>query len=1202
VDPVRQLSIRLLGPFQSELEGQPLTDFRSDKVRALLAYLVVEIQRPHTRTHLADLLWPNHPEATAQSNFRNALWNLRHLISDQGAASPFILVTQATVQFNPNSALWLDVKAFRDKITQSDPHLDPPSIQKDINNLEAALDLYQGSFMSGFSLDSPTFETWMVKTRECLRQQWVKVLSGLCLIHKENGNPELALGYAKKWIEEEPWEESAYRSSMEILLALGHRHAALAQFTICQQRLAEDLGVEPEPETVSLYERIKHSSTEHSPLSPFTPVKPQKPPPIDPGPLPRWLQDLAEAYFEPSLFVARQKELAQLGAWLDQAMLGHGRTAFITGEPGSGKTTLLAAFVNQALTQNPHTLVLWGHCNAFTGGGDPYFPFMNMTRIMAGDVEPLLPASVISLAHLQSIWRHLPKTLTTLVEQGPDLIKRFIPLTNQFALANTHPGVHPQLLEAINTLLHKPVLPRMRQPVLNDQFVRVVSALSKAHPLILVIDDLQWIDPGSASLLFHLSRQMEGKRILLLGAFRPEEVLHGVTEKTHPLEGILQELQTNTGTILINLSESEGQDFVNAILDSEPNNFSTGFYNMLYQHTSGHPLFTIELLRGMQLRNEIRKNQAGRWIEGARLNWIKLPTRVEAVIARRITLMPVECQALMTAACVQGDVFNVEALACMMQKPENEVFDLLNQQVCRRHRLITPQGVVQVGDHHASNFRFRHALFQIYLYNQLNQVESVHLHKLAGYALEKLYKNNLDQFPEIAHTLARHFELAHILDKAEHYYTLAGKNALHLNAHQEAIEHFYHALDLLEASPPSPSRDLAELELQISLGAPLTSLKGWGAPQLEIAYNRAQVLCENIDDTTKLIPFLWLLAAFRIGRSEHTEADQLVARLFKLAQQTKDPALLTLAYLQVSPFYQGKFKEARLLLERAAALQDVNQQRYLAHRFGFAPAPIALTYLSNCLWLMGFPKQSDQVNVKAFEIAKTIGHPMTICYVTSRACWIGVLKEDLDLVQAHAEQLYLASDKYGFKNFAYAAVFFMNWVKLKHQADVDQAIEAMNNVIESYYATKTVLNRTAFLVYFAQVCLATGKYRRGLETIIESIDLGEKTGELWFQAEALRTKGELLLMRSENGKAEKQAAQTCFETALQIAQDQGAKTFELRAAISLARLWQNQDRGSEALQVLDEVYSWFTEGFHTADLQEAQRLLESLQQVQASKV
>jgi predicted ATPase len=1090
---------------------------------------------------------------------------------------------------------WMS-KIFFELVETYCPNHNQPTVKVNTSKLEKALSLFKGTFMAGFTLDSPIFEIWMVKTRQEIDQKRVQALRCLAVTKRQLGELAAALDYAQQWIELEPWEEAGYRHSMQILLELGRRNAALTQYEICRKRLAEDLAIEPQPETVQLYEQIKGRPLP-SREAKSTQLLNKKV--TAPGPPPKFLRDAAAKNISSSPFFARQKELNQLNKWLKEVLGGHGRTVFIKGEPGSGKTTLLSEFANQSLAKYPDLLLLWGQCNAYTGHGDPYFPFLTMTRMLAGNVEPLVPGAVISLNHLERLWQSLPDTLKSLAYQGSGLIQRFLPEMDQFSLAGMHPGVPSGCLNSISTLLEESSQGQRRPIALNDQFLQVVSDLSKDRPILIVIDDLQWIDDGSASLLFHLGRQLAGKRILLLGAFRPVEVAVAQDDQPHPLEGILQECQAVYGDSLIDLADSEGKAFVDALLTSEPNAFTPSFHYLLHQHTSGHPLYTIELLRGMQLRNEILRDNHGKWVESDHLNWERLPSRVEAVIARRIGQLPKECQTLLDPACVQGEVFSVEVLSQVVDKPEKEIFELLSEEIAKRHQLIYAHGVQRIGERRITNFRFRHGLFQIYLYNQLNPVEKAHLHHLVGEELEKLYQNHLMTYPEMAHNLARHFELADIRRKSVFYYSQAGKFATRLTAHSEAIQNFRTALNLLEKLPPSQERDQKELDLQLNLAPPLTALKGWGAPELKIAFDRAQKLCETLDDPSKLIPALWLLATFRLGRSEHAEVDRLSAQFFELAKKLNDPALLALASLQVSPLHEGRLREARRILERAAAVADIRLQRSLAQRFGMAPAAVALGYLGNCLWMMGYPEQAIQTNQQGMVMTEAVEHPMTTCYVTSRSCWLGLLMGDPGYVDASAKKLYQVAHKYGFKNFEFGSQFLENWVNFMKGEDRIPAIEAMQKAYEAYYATKTTLNRTAFLVVFAQVCLEAGQGARGLKAIEESIDLGEETGERWFQAEAWRIKGELLLKGEEGTTLDEEnrlEAKTCFRTAYKIAKQQDAKAFELRAAISLARLWNREDRSSKVREILKETLDWFTEGFDTPDLQKAQRLLDEMKE------
>jgi DNA-binding SARP family transcriptional activator/predicted ATPase len=1185
-----RLSIWLLGPFKAELDGEHLSGFRSEKVRALLSYLAVEAQRPWGRSTLADLLWPDFPEQAALSNLRNALSNLRRTIGDLNAEPPLLEISQETIQFNPSGDSWLDVKTFLDLVPKTGLE---SADQVDIERLEQAFALYRGDFMEGFTVASAPFEEWVLTTREQLRGKLLQVVQLLALAHERTGNLTSALDYTRSWIDLDPWDEAAYRHRMQMLARSGQRNAALSLYEELSARLAQELGVAPEPETVQLCERVRSGQPVSFPRAGTSRMELEGTPPIDPGPLPQYLVKDSQVEVEFKLFVARQKELKQLESGLERGLQGDGAVYFVTGEPGSGKTTLLAEFSCRAMQKHNNLIVLWGQCNAYTGQGDPYFPFLNITRMLAGDVESLLSGGVITLEHAGRLWKYLPDTLTALLDYGPDLIGRFLLGGYRPSLVQKHPGVNPDRLEDLHAQLRGrlqgPAQPRLQQAALLEQFAQVVTALSQHHPLVIILDDLQWIDPGSVNLLFHLGRRLGGSKMLLLGAYRSEEVSLGREGASHPLEGIVQEMGAMYGEIQVDLMQSEGAAFVDALLDSEPNALKPEFRHTLYQRTSGHPLFTIELLRGMQLRGELIRDRQGKWVEGLHLNWEDLPAKVEAVIARRICHLPDECQELLNVACVEGEQFTGEVLARVMGRDESQVHDLLSQEIGKRHRLVAAQGLKQIGEQRLSTYRFRHSLFQTYLYNHLDILERSRLHGNVGNELEKVYQADQEKLSEFSYTLARHFETGGIVEKAVRYYNLAGKNALRLSASQEALAHFYHAIHLMETLPASAERDRKELELQLSLGPPLTALKGWAPPEMAVAYERAQELCQYISDHSQLIPALWLLSVYRLGRSEHTEVDLLVARLFRLAQQASNPDLLSLASLQVSPFYQGKFSLAKKVLERVSTSNDLNQQCNLAQQYGMAPAVVGPAYLAECLWFLGFPIQADQYSMEARELAEAIKHPMTSCYAISRSCWLAASKADLEQLHDQSEKLYRITQRYGFKNFEFAAVFFENWAQVQSGMSATGRLEKMYRLIEAYHATGTVLNRTAFLVLFGLACAKAGQIKRGLVAVNNSIGLAEKTGELWYQAEAYRVKGELLA-RHETDISK---AENCFLTAHQIANQQGAKMLELRAVVSLYKLRQRRYRGKDGREILAKIYNSFTEGFDTPDLQTAKALLDN---------
>ena len=1186
-----RLSIWLLGPVIAEVDGERLSGFRSDKVRALLSYLSMESHRPWARTTLAGLLWPNNSEKAALSNLRNALSNLRRVLGSVGEVSPFLDIAQETIQFNPASDSWLDVKVFSDLAAKKEPL---PDEVIDVEKWKNALSLYRGEFMEGFSIDSSPFEDWMLSTREHLRQQLLRTIRALVIAHELSGECITALDYTRRWIALETWDEDAYRHSMQILAGNGQRNAALAQYEELHSRLSHDLGVAPEPKTVQLYERIRdgHSAA-------FVPASIDTPEigrdlAINPGPLPQFIVDELGVEVEPKLFVSRKKELEQLGRGFERAVEGRGGVYLVRGEPGSGKTALLGEFSRLAIQRHANLLVLWGQCNAYTGLGDPYFPFLTITRMLTGDMEPkLFNGGVITLEHIQQLWKYLPDTITSLVEFGPDLISRFLAGENSLRLARKHQDVESNILATLSSQLKIQLRGsnqfRLPQVALFEQFSRVMTALSRSHPLLIILDDLQWIDTGSLNLLFHLGRQLGNSRIMLVGAYRPEEVESEREGSPHPLQSVVRELQIMYGEIIIDLALSDGMDFVNALLDSEPNELDSEFRKLLYQQTSGHPLFTIELLRGMQLREEIVRDNTSIWVEGRQLNWDQLPVKVEAVISLRIQHLPLNCQTILTAACVAGEQFTSGVIAHVTGMEENLVQNLLSQEIGKRYRLVTAQGLSQVGEEKLSTYRFRHSLYQTYLYNHLDNVEKIQLHGRIGDELEKIYGSNEQKASEFAHTIARHFELGNMIGKAVRYYNLAGQNALRLSANQEALTHFYHALELLKSLPASTERDRQEVGLQLSLGHPLTALKGWAPPEMAMAYERAQELCRNIGDNTQLIPALWLLATYRLGRSEHADVSQFVERLYHLAQQTGDPMLLALASLQVSPFYQGRFSEAREILEKAGSFGNLSQQALLAQQFGMAPAVVGMAYLAECLWFLGFPEQAKKSVIDARKMAEQIKHPLTSCYVFGRASWLYAANLDLAMLQDQSTRLKIIAQKYGFRNFELASTFFEYWVNVQNGRSGIKAIKKMQQMIEAYHATGTVLNRTGFLVLFAQACYKVGQTRLGLDAVNESIKLAENTSELWYQSEAFRVKGELLIQQN----AELAEAEEHFLNARKVAIQQQAKMLELRAAMSQCRLWEAQGRVENGKHDLAMLYDTFTEGFDLPDMVTAKKMMDT---------
>ncbi len=279
-----------------------------------------------------------------------------------------------------------------------------------------------------------------------------------------------------------------------------------------------------------------------------------------------------------------------------------------------------------------------------------------------------------------------------------------------------------------------PDSPFWQQTGLCDEIARLLLAFSRRFPLLILLDDLQWLDSASASLLFHLGCHLVGGRILLLGAYRPEGIALAKGVTRHPLAGLLHEFQRRFGEMEVDLSGAEGRSFVDAYLDRKPNRFDRDFRETLYRHTGGNALYTVELLHAMRARGEVVQDNAGYWVQESPVDWERLPARVEAVIAERFGQLDRECRTLLEAASVQGEVFAAGVLAEVLGADEKEIITCLSSRLRRQHLLVSALDSAQKSGDQRARYRFRCLLFQKYLYQNLDHVERQRLEKATAEA------------------------------------------------------------------------------------------------------------------------------------------------------------------------------------------------------------------------------------------------------------------------------------------------------------------------------------------------------------------------------------------------------------------------------------------------------------------------------------
>ena len=517
--------------------------------------------------------------------------------------------------------------------------------------------------------------------------------------------------------------------------------------------------------------------------------------------LPAFLDPEQEEPEQP-IFVERRAELARLGDFMDEAMAYRGGVALVTGDAGRGKTALLNEYSRLAIEAYPDLMVTVGNCNAFAGTSDPYLPFREILCMLTGDVEARWKAGRITTRHANQMWSALPEVVQVLLDSAPHLLNRFLRGVDLIARAQLATDVDTPWLNELIEIVHQQqyISHGIEPSYLFEQYANLLLDLSDRYPLLLILDDVQWMDAASMGLLFYLGRHLAGKRILIVCAYRPEEIIPYRDGTRHPLEKIINEFKRQRGDISVDLNrveEPEGRRFVDAFLETELNNLGESFRASLSRHTDGHPLFTIELLRSMQERGDLVRDAQGRWIEGDKLDWQYLPTRVEAVIEERIGRLDDSSVEILKAACVEGEEFTAQVVAKVQEISERQLLSSLSQELEKRHDLVREVGDVQVGDQLISRFTFTHSLFQNFLYNTLSARERQILHGEIADTLEQIY---LDHSGEIAVLLSKHFLEAAKPDQAKNYLLYAGHQARTLYAHVDAENYYQQAITIMQAS------------------------------------------------------------------------------------------------------------------------------------------------------------------------------------------------------------------------------------------------------------------------------------------------------------------------------------------------------------------------------------------------------------------
>ena len=703
----------------------------------------------------------------------------------------------------------------------------------------------------------------------------------------------------------------------------------------------------------------------------------------------------------------------------------------------------------------------------------------------------------------------------------------------------------------------------------------MLAGAADEHPLVVVCEDLHWADPTSIEMLEQLLPLTDRASLLMIGVFRPDKA-HGSWRLRET--AVRDYGHRHTHLWLEPLSVAQSETLVGNLLRLEA--LPKELRGHILSQAGGNPFYVEELIRSLINQGAIVTDEAtGRWAATEEVADIPIPDTLQGVLMARIDRLQAETKRVLQMASVIGRIFLYQVLAEIAEEERRLDDRLLTLQ---REEMIRERARVP-----ELEYIFKHELTREAAYNGLLRKERRSFHRQVAEALERLFPKRIE---EQAGLLAHHWEGAGNAEKAIRYLQQAGQEAVRVSANQEAIAHFTKALELLRALQDRPRRAQQEFVLQLALSAPLIATRGWGAPAVGRACRRARELSRQMGQVPQLPSLLNLLYQYHLIRADHETALELAQEILAVAERGEDP--LQIAFprgsLGTSLFYVGDLVSARACQEQILSSYDRETLRSAAFIYGQDLGVLTMGYHARTMWFLGYPDQALEVNYEAIDSAQGLDHPFTLALAHSMTCWTHAKRHEVGATDERAEAAIRIAARRGFVFFELMGRCFQGWVRIQEGA-VEEGLAQISRSLAGLEATGTEFHRPHLLSYLAEGHAKLGQVEEGLALVAEALNLVEKTGEGYYEAEIHRLKGELLWMQGNDGKAESEC-----ETAIQVARGQKAKSLELRATVSLCRLWQEQGKREEARRTLARIYGWFTEGFDTAALKEAGALLEEL--------
>lgn len=836
--------------------------------------------------------------------------------------------------------------------------------------------------------------------------------------------------------------------------------------------------------------------------------------------------------------VGRDEELELILSCWRRIKDGGGHVVLISGEPGIGKSRLVLA-LRERLRGESKTSLRYAcsphHVNS------ALFPFIAQLARAAG-FEPDEP------------WKSRLDKLASLLEMTSDAPHGVALFADLLGIPNG-----PQdPLGAMSSLQKKALLFRA--------FLEQLEGLAVRCPVLVVLEDAHWLDPTSRELFDQLVERLRRLPVLLIATFRRELPPPWIA---FPYVTLLT---------LNRLTLAQARSLVERVAGGK--SLPAVVLDQILARTEGVPLFTEELTKAV-IESGLLTEAGDRYVVDGPLPPLAIPATLhDSLMARLDRLAPVK-EVAQIGACI-GREFDHELLAAVVPLPEADLRAALE-------RLVAAELVFRSGVPPATTYIFKHALVRDAAYQSLLRKRRQQLHADIATALEAKFPQTLEARPEL---VALHFDEARLFEKAVGYWLQAGVLAATRSANVESIAHLRAGLASLAALPPSERRSRLELSLLLALGGPLLATKGYASREAEAVYQRAHELSRELKNDADLFTSIRGLGFVYHVRANLREATHLVDEAVDLAHRTHNPAFRVEAYhfAGALTFHLGKFQASSDWHQQSLEAGDSHGHLH-SEVYGINMGAFCRVYIAHCNWHLGYPDRALQSAQDGLALARDGARPFSIALALAYLAMLHQFRREPEAALTIAEEARSLCLAYRFDYYGAWSALVWAWA-LSEQGHLEEGLKAYEAALKEFGETGAGLRMPHYLGQLAAIQRKAGRRAAGLKIVAEATQIAERTLESWCNAELERERGELLLLDpSDDARA---AAEAAFKRAIDVAANQGAKMFELRASAALARLWSEQNRRKEGFYVLAPIYEWFTQGFDTPDLLRARRLLAKL--------